>query len=235
MDDDIRLENRKNEKYIRVLRIAALLILLGIVIYAFVQFKKNPELATPENIVKLVSPDPVIAVMEFILLYMLKGISFVFPSTALNIASGMIFDFPFSILVSCLGIFVEFSSLYILGRIFGKESAEQFRKKYKMIEKIDSFQTKNSFLTSFIIRIIGLVSYDVGSIYLGASGVGYVSFVTGSMLGAILNIFIDNLFGKYVFNPLNWQLWAVVGIRIAIIIVAAGVKKYAEKFGKQNC
>ena len=48
MDDDIRRENRKNEKYIRVLRIAALLILLGIVIYAFVQFKKNPELATPE-------------------------------------------------------------------------------------------------------------------------------------------------------------------------------------------
>ena len=128
-------------------------------------------------------------------------------------------------MVSFLGTFVEFSSLYILGRVLGKEFTEQLRKKYKVINRIDSFQTKNSFLTSFIIRVIGLVSYDVGSIYLGTSGIGYASFIAGSMLGALLNIFIDNLFGKYVFNPLNWQLWAVAGIRIAIIIVVAGMKK----------
>lgn len=37
------------------------------------------------------------------------------------------------------------------------------------------------------------------------------------MCGASLNIFIDGLFGEYLFNPLSWQLWAVVVIRGAVI------------------
>lgn len=226
---------RKVQNNLQILRVVALLLLTGVIICAALKLKENPELASPENIAGLVSPNLVIATMEFVLLYILKGISFIFPSTALNIASGMIFDFPFSILISCLGIFCEFTFLYLLGRILGKESVDQFKEKYRMINRIESFQTKNSFLSSFLIRIIGLVSYDAGSIYLGATGVGYCSFIAGSMLGALLNIVIDNLFGKYVFNPLNWQLWAVVGIRAAIIATVAGIKNMAEKHGKQNC
>lgn len=77
---------------------------------------------------------------------MLKGISFIFPSVAINIASGMIFGFPFSIL--------------------------------------------------------------------------------GSMLGALINIVIDGIFGKYIFNPLCWQLWVAVAMRIAIVSIVFFAKKY---------
>lgn len=157
---------------------------------------------------------------------MLKGISFIFPSAAINIASGMIFGFPFSILVSCLGIFAGFSTLYILGRFLGIDIVEEFSKKYLIVKKIDVFQKQNSLFTSFIIRIIGLVSYDVGSIYLGASGVKYGSFILGSMLGALINIVIDGIFGKYIFNPLCWQLWVAVAMRIAIVSIVFFAKKY---------
>lgn len=115
---EISHKNKRIKIIIRALRAVAVLALLGVIIYVAVRLRKHPELASSENIVKLVSPNQIIATMEFILLYMLKGISFVFPSAVLNIASGMIFDFPFSILVSCLGIFVEFSVLYILGRFW---------------------------------------------------------------------------------------------------------------------
>ena len=56
---------------------------------------------------------------------------------------------------------------------------------------------------------MGFVSYDVASIYLGASGIKFGDFILESMCGTSLNIFIDGLFGKYLFNPLGWQLWAV--------------------------
>ena len=75
----------------------------------------------------------------------------------------------------------------------------------------------NGFYISFIIQIMVVVSYDVASIYLGASGIKFGDFILGSMCGASLNIFIDGLFGKYLFNPLSWQLWAVVVIRGAVI------------------
>lgn len=51
-----------------------MIVLVDVILYVTVQLKKNPELVSPENIVKLVSSNPIIAVFEFVVLYLLKGI-----------------------------------------------------------------------------------------------------------------------------------------------------------------
>ena len=158
----------------------------------------------------------------------------VFPSAVLNIAAGMIFDFPFSSVVSGLGIFVEFILMYAVGKFLGKDIVEGIKQKYPVVNKLDSFQTHNSFFISFIIRIMGVVSYDMASIYLGASGVKFLGFILGSMCGATLNIIIDGLFGKYIFNPFSWQIWVVVIIRGTVIAMAILVKKYISSKGNKN-
>lgn len=152
-------------------RIVSLTALVGVIIYVAVSLKTNPELSSSDNIVKLVSSNPIIAVLQFVLLYMLKGISMVFPSAVLNIATGMVFDFPFSALISGLGILVEYVMMYVVGRFLGIDIVEGLKQKYQIINKIDTFQSHNGFYISFIIRIMGVVSYDVASIYLGASGI----------------------------------------------------------------
>ena len=226
--------NRKQKRIMSFIRIASLTALVGVIIYVAVSLKTNPELASSENIVKLVSPNPIIATLEFVMLYVLKGISMVFPSAVLNIAAGMIFDFPFSSVVSGLGIFVEFILMYAVGKFLGKDIVEGIKQKYPIVNKLDSFQTHNSFFISFIIRIMGVVSYDMASIYLGASGVKFLGFILGSMCGATLNIIIDGLFGKYIFNPFSWQIWVVVIIRGIVIAMAILVKKYISSKGNKN-
>ena len=226
--------NRKQKRIMSFIRIASLTALVGVIIYVAVSLKTNPELASSENIVKLVSPNPIIATLEFVMLYVIKGISMVFPSAVLNIAAGMIFDFPFSAVVSGVGIFVEFILLYAVGKFLGKDIVEGIKQKYPIVNKLDSFQTHNSFFISFIIRIMGVVSYDMASIYLGASGVKFLGFILGSMCGATLNIIIDGLFGKYIFNPFSWQIWVVVIIRGIVIAMAILVKKYISSKGNKN-
>ena len=226
--------NRKQKRIMSFIRIASLTALVGVIIYVAVSLKTNPELASSENIVKLVSPNPIIATLEFVMLYVLKGISMVFPSAVLNIAAGMIFDFPFSALVSGVGIFVEFILLYAVGKFLGKDIVEGIKQKYPIVNKLNSFQTHNSFFISFIIRIMGVVSYDMASIYLGASGVKFLGFILGSMCGGTLNIIIDGLFGKYIFNPFSWQIWVVVIIRGTVIAMAILVKKYISSKGNKN-
>ena len=56
-----------------------MIVLVDVILYVAVQLKKNPELVSPENIVKLVFSNPIIAVFQFVVLYLLKGISMVFP------------------------------------------------------------------------------------------------------------------------------------------------------------
>ena len=226
--------NKKQKRIINFARIVALTFLVCVIFYVATKLKTNPELASSENIVRIVSSNPIIAVLEFVLLYVLKGISMVFPSAVLNIAAGMIFDFPFSSVVSGLGIFVEFILMYAVGKFLGKDIVEGIKQKYPIVNKLDSFQTHNSFFISFIIRITGVVSYDVASIYLGASGVKFLGFILGSMCGATLNIIIDGLFGKYIFNPFSWQIWVVVIIRGIVIAMAILVKKYISSKGNKN-
>lgn len=226
--------NKKQKRIINFARIVALTFLVCVIFYVAAKLKTNPELASSENIVRIVSSNPIIAVLEFVLLYVLKGISMVFPSAVLNIAAGMIFDFPFSAVVSGVGIFVEFILLYAVGKFCGKDIVEGIKQKYPIVNKLDSFQTHNSFFISFIIRIMGVVSYDMASIYLGASGVKFLGFILGSMCGAALNIIIDGLFGKYIFNPFSWQIWVVVIIRGTVIAMAILVKKYISSKGNKN-
>ena len=226
--------SKKQKRIINFARIVALTFLVCVIFYVATKLKTNPELASSENIVRIVSSNPIIAVLEFVLLYVLKGISMVFPSAVLNIAAGMIFDFPFSSVVSGLGIFVEFILMYAVGKFLGKDIVEGIKQKYPIVNKLDSFQTHNSFFISFIIRIMGVVSYDMASIYLGASGVKFLGFILGSMCGATLNIIIDGLFGKYIFNPFSWQIWVVVIIRGTVIAMAILVKKYVSSKGNKN-
>lgn len=226
--------NKKQKRIINFARIVALTFLVCVIFYVATKLKTNPELTSSENIVRIVSSNPIIAVLEFVLLYVLKGISMVFPSAVLNIAAGMIFDFPFSSVVSGLGIFVEFILMYAVGKFLGKDIVEGIKQKYPIVNKLDSFQTHNSFFISFIIRIMGVVSYDMASIYLGASGVKFLGFILGSMCGATLNIIIDGLFGKYIFNPFSWQIWVVVIIRGTVIAMAILVKKYISSKGNKN-
>ena len=226
--------SKKQKRIINFARIVALTFLVCVIFYVATKLKTNPELASSENIVRIVSSNPIIAVLEFVLLYVLKGISMVFPSAVLNIAAGMIFDFPFSSVVSGLGIFVEFILMYAVGKFLGKDIVEGIKQKYPIVNKLDSFQTHNSFFISFIIRIMGVVSYDMASIYLGASGVKFLGFILGSMCGATLNIIIDGLFGKYIFNPFSWQIWVVVIIRGIVIAMAILVKKYISSKGNKN-
>jgi len=215
----------KTNRAIKIIQITALLLLACVVVYIAYSMIKRPELATAEGIAQLVSDNMIIAVLEFWLLYLLKGISFIFPSATINVAAGAVFGFPMSIFVSSGGILIEFLIMYFIGRLFGDDVVEWITNKYPKTEVIRKINSNNGIGISFVIRITGLISYDVGSLYLGATGVRIDRFIIGSMLGALFNIVLANLFGQYMFNPLCWQLWAIVVIRIVAIVtwkLAAG-------------
>ena len=67
--------NKKQKIAMTIARIAALILLLFVIAYVFVRIKRDPELATAENIVKLISQNKIIATLDFTVLYLLKGIS----------------------------------------------------------------------------------------------------------------------------------------------------------------
>lgn len=219
---------KKLSTALKVIRICAMVLLLLLVAYVAVKIKNNPKLATTEGISGLVSDNLFLAVLEFWLMYLLKGISFIFPSSAINVAAGAVFGFPMSFLVSGIGILLEFLLLYFAGRFFGEGIIEWIFNKYPKAAKIEEINANSGIGLCFIIRILGLISYDVGSLYCGATKIRLDKFIIGSMLGAFFNITLANLVGQYILTPFCWQLWAVIAVRAIMIIIVffAGKRKF---------
>lgn len=215
----------RQRKLLRAVRILAVIILLSVALYTIIMMGKHPELSYEERIVNIVSSNRIIAVLEFILLYILKGISIFFPSAVITVAAGIIFGTPLFFFVCLAGVTAEFLIMYLFGKIIGQGSIKYLSDKYPIIKKIDMFQSDNEIFVSFLIRVTGIISYDVGSLYLGASGISFWKFLTGSIIGAVLNITLYGMLGHYMFNPLNWQLWVIILIRVGIILVSYFIKK----------
>lgn len=207
----------RENKIVKIIRICAVALLWFLVLYVVVVMARHPELASADAITHMVSENKGVAMLEFWMLYLLKGVSFVFPSAPINVAAGAVFGFPVSLLVSASGIFFEFIAVFLVGRTMGEEVVEWTINKYPKLERLRQLNIKSGFGISFVIRIMGIISYDIGSLYLGATGVRWDKFILGSMLGAVFNILLANLFGQYMFNPFCWQLWAIVAIRILAI------------------
>jgi len=221
--------NDKQKQTIKVAQIAAIIIILLVAVYSIYILKSNPGIPLEQRIISIVSPNKFIAFIEFVIMYILKGISLFFPSSLITVAAGIVFGFPQVIIVSMVGILTEFFIMFLVGRLLGKGLIDSLEEKYPAVKQVTSFQEGNGIFISFIIRITGLISYDVGSMYLGASEVNFIDFLIGSMLGALLNTVLYGMFGSFMFDPLSWKLWAVVFIRICAIAAAFVFKKKMTK------
>lgn len=221
--------NKKQKTLLTLAQVFACIIIVLVAVYSIYILKSTPDIPIEERIISIVSDNKIIAFIEFIILYILKGISLFFPSAVISVAAGVIFGFPQFVFVCMAGVFFEFMIMFLLGKLLGKSAIDYLSERYPSVNRISDFQTGNGIFISFILRMTGLVSYDVGSLYLGASNVNISEFLIGSMVGALLNTLLYGFFGSFMFDLTNWKLWAVVFIRVLSIAAAFMFKRKMSK------
>lgn len=219
----------------RKVQIVALGLLLAFICIVIYEMMENPDFATADSIVNIVPDNMVLAVLFFVMLYIMKGLSFIFPSAVINIAVGIVYELPIALAVSSIGILFEFVSLFLLGKFFSNNS-DISQRRSNLIRKIEQLNINNGILLSFFLRITGIISYDFGSLYLGIVGVKFGEFIVGSMIGALINIVLDCYLGRYIFNPTCWQFWIIVIFRVFLMLGAYIVHMVCnrEKFDNQK-
>lgn len=186
---------------------------------------------TIEGLLQITPENAWVAALFFVFLFVLKSLSLVLPIDLLYVFGGLIFPFAEALTLSIVGTVLALCVPYWIARYVGGELDAVIVRKYPKLEKFMAFQQKKAFFFSFLLRLIGVLPCDIVSLYCGAVGLEWKCYVSGSLLGMLMEIIVCTTMGFYASRPGSAGFWLCVGVKGIMVVLCAVIferrmKKY---------
>lgn len=177
---------------------------------------------TVDGVLSSAPQNAVPAAVFMLLLFALKSISVFVFSGILFAANGILFPLPAAILLNILGAGIMVSLPYWLGRKLGKDAADGILEKYPKAAALRRMRTGRELPLSFITRAINILPSDILSLYMGATGINYPRYLTGSLLGMALSLVTFPIMGMNITEPASPWFWASIVIQVLVSVFFIG-------------
>lgn len=182
--------------------------------------------ATPKN--------QAFAVFFVLCLFSIKSVLFFIYGGLLYALCGVLFTLPVAIAVNIVGSWLMITIPYYFGKKKGVKVFQRLVKRFPKLETLQRFPYKNGVWSCFLLRLIGKLPGDLVSVYLGASGIGYVAYLVGSMFGLLPSLIAFSVMGGNIQNPTSPAFIFSFGVEVALIIVAVVWQIYKTKREKKK-
>lgn len=199
-------------KYRKVLLIVLAVILI---IIAFPWLRQ----LSVEEIVNFTPRSPILAALVLIGFYCAKPVLMVIPSYALYIASGILFPTGWAILINYIGLTIQLTLGFYLGRWLGRERVTALVSKSPRAAKVIGYIDSNSQLVCFATRLLPMpYPVDLGSMFFAASGMHYWRHLGFSLLGLTPVMIPFTMAGSAISNPLSAEFLVPFAISISLSV-----------------
>ncbi len=199
----------EKERKIKRGDIVKLCVLAALFIAIVVNYKRLTEL----DVRKLIeSASSVYAAAATVLgIYCVKAVSLVIPASLVYISVGMAFSTPVAVLLNCVGIALEVTITYFMGKFLGAEKVESMLRKKKGYEKIEKYKSKGRYAFVFLLRFASF-PIDFGSLFFGASSFPFPSYFLMSLAGILPRVIVMTILGTEIYEliPMKYIITAVV-------------------------
>lgn len=153
--------------------------------------------------------------------YFLKSLVFVVPASLIYVSVGMAFDTKTALLINTIGIAIEVSATFIMGRFLGKDAVEKKLNGTKAGNKLLNMKSKNKSLFVFGVRFSG-IPIDFSSLFFGAFDFKFLPYFFMSLLGILPRVVMLTVLGMGVYNLIPMK-YIIIGVIILIPCAVAGV------------
>ena len=178
------------------------------------------EEITVDRIVALTPENMLVAVLVMLCLFAVKSISIFIYSGLLYAASGILFPLPLAIIVNILGSIIMATIPYIIGRRSGSGLVTQLIEKHPKLKVMKDIPNQNEFFISFFVRIIGILPSDIIGMYLGATGIGYRRYITGTILGVLPATVTFCIMGMQIQDVTSPAFLVSLGVELCLMVVS---------------
>ena len=176
-------------------------------------------------------------IAELIILgvYAVKAVLMVIPASLIYISVGMAFDWKRAVIVNLIGIAVEVTVTFFMGKFLGKDAVEKKIRNTKAGDKFFSMLDKNTNAAIFLMRLIPAFPIDFSSLFMGAFDFKFLPYLLLSVLGIAPRVIAFTILGDGIYDliPMKYIVLAAI-CAIPIVIIILLVKKYVGKRKKSE-
>lgn len=201
----------KSTGHARLRRAAAALLVLGCAVFLAVRSDLTLEAVlarTPQN--------PLALAAIFLLLYAAKGATMFFPLLVLQAAAGFVFPLPAALAVNFLGMLIDLTVPYVMGRRAGQKLVGTILARYPKLEVFLEKQQDHAFFLNFLLRVFSCLPGDVVTLYFGATGVPLWQNMAGGGLGVLPGMVLGTILGKSLEDPASPAFWVSAGLSVGL-------------------
>lgn len=215
--------NMKN-KALNILKVAFAAVLLVVIILNY-DTLSNLDIRT-----LIASADSlVLAAVTVLGVYFVKSLVFVVPASLIYLSVGMAFEAWQALIINAVGIMIEITCTYYLGRFLGKDAVTEKLSGNKAGEKLLNMKAKNKNVMVFTVRFTG-IPIDFSSLFMGAFDFKFLPYFFMSLLGILPRVFLLTVIGDGFYNliPMKYIITAVI-VAIPIGVATFFLKKIISK------
>ena len=216
----------KNKKKIVVLTIVVFFVVY--LLYRYGSFIMHPNLKEWGKVLRSYGKySPLI----FIILYSLKPLILVIPTSAMSILAGRLFGPWLAFIYTMLSCFFSSTIAFYLARYLGKDFVDKLLKGKSL--KFENDIEKYGFQIMFLMRLSFVFPFDPLSYAAGLSRMKYKDFILGTMIGIIPEMFAYSFIGKHLEKPFSVAVILPIVAVVIIAVIASSLYKKHYK-GKKN-
>lgn len=142
-----------------------------------------------------------VSVVFILVNFALKALIPWFPIACLCVASGVLFDWYYALLINLAGMVILFTIKFFWGKKFGGGNAEKILSKYDTAHSFIDSSKLGSRLVLFILRFVPCMPINSVSCLYGTTYIPYWQYIVISVLGFTYKLFSYTIIGRNVFDP----------------------------------
>lgn len=214
------MEEKKNYgKLVKVLQIAAGILMLAMVVLCVVLIQKyDIKVSNIPELSKMITGGTATVALIVIAFSAVKSFALVFPPAVVFAICGyMMPNYFLALLVNLVSVFLSLAIPYFLGKFTGAGMVDTLKGKFKAIKKLDDFAGANEMQTVFVVKLSGLLPGDLSSLLFGAVNTSFKNFFIGANLGMLPLAIVYTGFGTAL-KTVGEKPWLAAVPVVAIVI-----------------
>ena len=163
-----------------------------------------------------------------LILFAVKSVLVFVPIMLLQLLVGHFYPRDIAILLNLLGLMIVMAVPYLVGKKRGTEKIERILKRYPKLQILLDTQEDNQMAFSFMLRACAVPPANIVTMYLGATGMPFLTNVIGGTLGCFPGMMITTFLGANIRNPESPAFWKALFIYAAWVSLS-GLSFYLYK------
>ena len=155
------------------------------------------------------------SVFLILLNFFLKAVIPWFPIACMCVASGVLFEWYYALLINVAGMIILFTVKFYWGRRFGGGNAEKILSKYETAYEFIDKSRLGSGVVLFFLRLVPFMPANSVSCLYGSTDISYVRYIIISVIGCFYKLFSYTTIGRSVYDPAS--AWFLVPMIVLLI------------------